>query len=276
MQGKARYAAITNRPVLTGLIFFLLMIISIASIFIFIPAIPQWDSYHQFADRREIWGIPNFWNVISNIPFFVISILGFTALSRQWHCNRITRKEGLLFLILFLGILLISVGSSYYHWAPDSNRLVWDRLPITIVFMALLSLTIMERISMKWGFALLFPLLASGICSVLYWHWSELAHHGDLRLYGLVQFYSMLLIGLILFLFPGSYPALKIYAWLFIFYLLAKICEYSDVMIYSLTNDVISGHTLKHLCAAMSAYCMVVILTSEKNDSAKGFNQLER
>jgi hypothetical protein len=37
-----------------------------------VPAIPQDQAYHQFADQRTLLGIPNFWNVVSNIPFVVV------------------------------------------------------------------------------------------------------------------------------------------------------------------------------------------------------------
>ena len=41
-----------------------------------VPAIPQDQAYHQFADQRTLLGIPNFWNVVSNIPFVVVGVVG--------------------------------------------------------------------------------------------------------------------------------------------------------------------------------------------------------
>src|SRR2546422_9702397 len=38
--------------------------------------ISQDAAYHEFADTRRLFGVPNFLNVASNIPFLVIGILG--------------------------------------------------------------------------------------------------------------------------------------------------------------------------------------------------------
>ncbi len=158
-----------------------------------------------------------------------------------------------------MGIFMTGIGSAYYHWSPDNDTLVWDRLPMTIVFMSLLSLTIMARIDFKLGFWLLIPLIIFGIFSVLYWHWTELLGRGDLRLYGIAQFYTIFLIIFILCFFPKSYPPLKIYVGMFIFYGLAKLFEHFDLAIYRL-GEIVSGHTLKHIFAAVSTYGVVVML----------------
>jgi hypothetical protein len=34
----------------------------------FAPPIPQDNAYHLFVDNRTIAGVPNFWNVVSNLP----------------------------------------------------------------------------------------------------------------------------------------------------------------------------------------------------------------
>ncbi|WP_173236155.1 ceramidase domain-containing protein [Legionella antarctica] len=261
------YAFITNNHKFVRTIFIALAIIIPLLVYIFIPRIPQWSSYHQFVDVRKTWGIPNFWNVVSNIPFFLVSILGLISVQQQWKNNNLTIKEIIVFLILFMGILLISIGSSYYHWSPDNNRLVWDRIPITIVFMSLLALTIMERVNFHLGLWLLIPLIALGIYSVLYWHWTELSGQGDIRLYGLVQFYSIFLILFILLLFPKPYPPLYLYIWMFIFYVLAKLFEYLDPIM----DGLLSGHTLKHLCAAISTYFIVVMVNVHQRDKTGSY-----
>ena len=266
MQGKTLYASIINKPKFAGALFIALTIIISSLVYLFISRTPQWLSYHEFADARKIWGIPNFWNVVSNIPFLVVGILGLISLQQQRKNKHLAVKEVIVFLILFIGVFLVGIGSSYYHWAPDNNRLVCDRIPITIVFMSLLSLTIMERINFNLGFGLLIPLAALGIFSVLSWYWTELSGQGDLRLYGLVQFYSIFLIVFILFLFPKPYPPFKAYLWMCIFYLIAKILEHFDPMIYG----VISGHTLKHFCAAISAYFIVVMVNAERTVQSVG------
>lgn len=261
MRISTLYRSLISHSKFAGIFLVMLMGLSFL-ILLFTPKIAQWSSYHHFADSRQIGGISNFWNVVSNSLFLLVSFLGFRALNNQWQNHRLNRKEALVFLLLFSGIFLIGLGSSYYHWSPDNDSLVWDRLPITIVFMSLLSLTIMERVNFKLGFRLLIPLVLFGIFSVLYWHQTEAAGQGDLRLYGLTQFYSMLLIVFILIFYPKPYPPLKAYLGMLLFYLLAKLCEYFDAGIYQF-NGLLSGHTLKHIFAAISTYFIVIIVKAK-------------
>lgn len=88
--------------------------------------------------------------------------------------------------MIFLGIFLTGFGSSYYHWNPNDSTLFWDRLPMTLSFMAILAVVVEERISARLGAVLLWPLLATGLLSLLLWRST-----GDLRLYGWVQFFSL-------------------------------------------------------------------------------------
>jgi hypothetical protein len=48
-------------------VLFGLMAVSLAGLLL-LPALPQDQSYHLFADCRAIAGIPNFWNVVSIFP----------------------------------------------------------------------------------------------------------------------------------------------------------------------------------------------------------------
>ncbi|MGH9563703.1 MAG: hypothetical protein ACRD3S_19795, partial [Terracidiphilus sp.] len=142
-----------------------------------LPRIPQPASYHQFADRRSLLGIPNFGDVASNLPFAVVGIWGLVFLLRtRFRKNAQTfldEWERWPYLFLFIGLLLTAFGSSYYHLAPDNARLLWDRLPMTITFMAMVSAVIAERISVRLGIWLLPFLLTVGLASVVQWEWSE-------------------------------------------------------------------------------------------------------
>lgn len=256
MQLKSWYQQITQGPHLAGFLLVFLILSGLLIFFLLVPQIPQWSSYHHFADQRKIAGIPNFFNVTSNFAFILVSITGFYALLR--HAKPLSRNEICLFFLLFSGIFLSGIGSAFYHWSPNNDSLVWDRIPMTLVFMSLLSLTIMERIHRRLGFWLCIPLLVFGIFSVWYWHYTELKGLGDLRLYALAQLYTILIILLILFLFPGSYPPLSAYLWMLFFYGLAKVCEYFDLGFYQAFG--ISGHSLKHIFAAIALYWTVLML----------------
>lgn len=262
MRTRMYYQALIGNPKTAGVVLIALMLAILLIVFLFSSKIPQWSSYHQFADTRSFLGIPNCLNVVSNLFFLLVSIWGFTRLRYQWVNNQLSNREAIVFSVYFTGVLLTCIGSSWYHLSPDNARLVWDRLPMTIIFMSLLSLTIMERVNGNLGFRLLIPLILFGIFSVLYWYWTELMHQGDVRLYGLVQFYSILLIVFILFFFPKPWPPASAYLGMLAFYILAKIFEAIDHEVYQFSGTVISGHTLKHLFAAMSTYYMVVILNA--------------
>src|SRR5579872_3553602 len=190
--------------------------------------VPQWESYHHFADTRAAFGIPNAWNVLSNLPFLFVGIWGFLKL---WKSKITTRTQDLCFAV---GVILTCFGSAYYHWAPDNARLVWDRLPMTLAFMSLLSALVTDHIEVKLGQRLLIPLLLLGVASVWYWRWSELAGHGDLRPYGLVQFYPVVGIPLILWLFPKKNAALGYLLWAVAAYVLAKVLEFRDAQLFGL------------------------------------------
>jgi hypothetical protein len=190
---------------------------------IFAPAIAQDETYHSFADQRTLAGIPNFWNVASNLPF---ALVGFLGLKKA--CDAAQR-------ILFTGVLLTAFGSAYYHWAPNDARLIWDRLPMTLVFMALVSIVIGRRF--------LFPLVAFGIASILWW-----IATGDLRLYAVAQFGAVFVVVFAMFF---STPARQLWPVLLL-YALAKLAEHFDQAIYAALP--VSGHTIKHLLAAAATY----------------------
>lgn len=217
------------------------------------PRVPQPAAYHNFADHRGWLGIPNFGDVVSNTGFAVVGIMGlYEMLRRPSRIRFLDPREKWPYLLIFFGLLLTAVGSSYYHLAPDNARLVWDRLPMTIVFMSLIATLIAERINVRAGLTLLPFLLAIGVGSVLQWRWSEAQGQGDLRFYAGVQLYAMLAVILALFLKP-RYTRGSDLAVLAAFYVLAKLSEMFDSQIFSF-GQIVSGHTIKHIAAAVGSY----------------------
>jgi len=168
-----------------------------------IEPITQNPAYHHFADQRRILHIANFFNVLSNLPFVIIGIMGIRLVALRQATGGLAELQA-MYLVFFIGVFLTGFGSAYYHFQPDNQTLVWDRLPMTIAFMALFSAIIGEYISVQLAQKLFVPLLILGITSVIYWHLTELDGHGDLRAYLLVQFLPILLVPLILLLFESK------------------------------------------------------------------------
>lgn len=246
-----------NPSVKIGIILFI-AIAGVSVTFTF-PPIPQGQDYFLFADSRSLGSIPNFGDVVSNIPFTLVGILGLLSLRRHWKDK--TRfanpLEAVPFFVAFIGLILLGPCSAYFHWAPSNESLIWDRLPMTLTFMAFFSIIIAERIQLKSGLYLLPILLAVGIGSVIYWSVTESAGQGDLRPYALVQFLPVLIIPLILMLFKplytGGWHLVEVIVW----YGLAKVFELLDGRIYVFSHHLMSGHTLKHLAAAIGIFGLV-------------------
>jgi hypothetical protein len=226
---------------------FLLTVIIIVNVFSLDP-IAQEMGYRDFADQKDWMIIPNFWNVLTNLGFLIAGTWGiYKSLSQ--------RPISYLALVLSIGVLMTFFGSSYYHWHPSNETLLWDRLPMTIIFMSFFVFIISTYISSRFKILLLLFFLFIGMSSVYYWEYTELHGHGDLRAYVIVQFLPMLLIPIILLLFRNNdLPSKKIIT-IFLWYILAKGCEHFDEQIFQ--SSFISGHSLKHLFASVSTYYMI-------------------
>jgi len=225
-----------------------------------LPPIPQDPAYHRLADSRAGLGFPNASNVLSNAGFVVVGALGL-AFAAGGGGVRAFREPGERwpYRVFFGGLLLTGFGSAYYHWEPGNARLAWDRLPLAITLMGLLAATITERIGVKTGSWLLGPLVAIAAGSVVYWHWTEQRGAGDLRLYALVQFYPVVAIPLMLWWLPPRYTRGGELLAAAATYAAAKVPELLDGWILSATRAV-SGHTLKHLLAALAGYWVLRML----------------
>ena len=231
-------------------------ILTLVGIFFLLP-MPQDPAFHHFADARPLWGIPNFGNVVSNLAFLAVGIYGLRVVDKAMAPAAIRAT----YLILFIGVVMTGLGSAHYHWHPSNDTLVWDRIPMTIVFMSFLSVTFSELAGRRIGFTFLLPLVAVGIGSVIWWHHTESLGKGDLRLYFWVQYFPMLAIVLLFWLYyePGIRPVMRIVAWIVVWYMIAKLFEFFDYPTYDAIG--ISGHTLKHLAAAVSTGYFVLLFS---------------
>ncbi|KAJ7527303.1 hypothetical protein O6H91_16G047800 [Diphasiastrum complanatum] len=242
------------------LLFFLLMLIT--------PRIPQDESYHDFADQRQFFGIPNALDVISNFPFLVIGIIGLVLCLKKKYFS--LRGEVWGWAFFFIGIAATAFGSSYYHLHPTDARLVWDRLPMTVAFASIMAVFIIERFDEWTGTVSILPLLAAGVISVAYWRYAD-----DLRPYALVQFVPCIAIPAMAIVLPPKYTHSSFWLWAAGCYLLAKVMEALDKQIFTWTGQVVSGHTLKHLSAAMvPVFTMIMVV--RRSEALERVSMLQR
>lgn len=239
------------------MLLWLIAIIAVVSI-AQVPAISQSAEYHHFADERSLFGIPNFGNVFSNFPFFVIGVWGMVYV--QKHKTQLGAFY-LGALTFSVGVLLVSLGSGYYHWQPSNQTLLWDRLPMTIGFMGLYALIVSAFVKAESGVKLLPWLVTAGIVSVFYWYATESLGQGDLRWYALVQFLPMILTLAILLMFKVQGLERRNLVMVLCWYGLAKILEMADLFLLDMTK-VVSGHSLKHIAAAIACYYVIRWLKS--------------
>lgn len=224
-----------------------------------LPPIPQDPAYHDFAVPLQVAGIPNFWNVVSNVPFVIVGVAGLLAVFYRLTCRGTKgRIVDLMYAVFFAGVLLTALGSSYYHWQPSNQSLVWDRLPMTLSFMSLFCMVVYHFESPRVATTLFVPLLVIGVWSVMYWSSSEASGTGDLRPYALVQFLPLIVLPFIIY--GRNAPDLpRRYLWMALgWYAVAKLLEGLDGWIAN-ALVVIGGHPFKHVFAAFATACIVTV-----------------
>jgi len=236
----------------------------IVAVFALVPPLAQPQTYHDFADPRGVWGIPNFGDVMSNTPFFFAGLFGLWVMLKRVGLGPWSEDARLPLAVFFTGVFLVAPGSAYYHLAPDNATLFWDRLPMTVAFMGLMAAVITDRVNSDKGVRIVLPaLIIFGAGSAIYWHITD-----DLRAYLLVQFLPVLIIPLIMLLWPhGKWITWRAILGVFVFYTLAKLTEHFDAEVLELMGGAISGHTIKHVFAALGPVAVACTLIKPRDQS---------
>lgn len=219
--------------------------------------IPQTENYHAFADEAAVLGIANGLDVLSNLGFAVVGLWGVVGLwPRRTHAGIARGWPG--YALFLIGLCLTSLGSAYYHLAPDNARLVWDRLPIALACAGLLA-GVWGQTALPQGRAApaagLLGLYA--VASVLWWYSTELQGAGDLRPYLLLQILPILLIPLWQAIYNAPVADRLWFGTALLLYVCAKLTEANDQAVLVATGMMVSGHTLKHLLATAAAAALV-------------------
>jgi hypothetical protein len=231
-----------------------LLLAPLAVLFATVGPIPQEPAYHALADRRAFFGVANFLNVATNAVFLLVGAVGL----QLWLTTRLGRGHR-SWGVFFFGVMLVALGSSCYHLDPGDATLVWDRLPMTVAFMALFSAMLAEKVAPEFEGKILPVALIVGMSSVLWWRYSN-----DLRLYAWVQFGPLLALVYMLIAYPARPGERRYLACGLAFYVIAKICESADNPIFAATSGAISGHSLKHLFAAVATFCVYLLLRTRE------------
>ncbi|WP_426210653.1 hypothetical protein [Massilia sp. TWP1-3-3] len=208
--------------------------------------IAQTANYHDFADQRTLFGLANAGDVLSNLGFLLVAMVGFAALRRA----RRDDPARLAYAVFFGAIGATALGSTWYHMAPDNARLVWDRLPIALACAALLAAAVRDAYPNTKTQLPLLVLTGLGALSVFWWSWS-----GDLRFYLLIQAAPLVLIPVLQWQ-SGAPMAQRTFFFVAIgLYVWAKLFEVADQAVFQALGFV-SGHTLKHLLAVAAAFVL--------------------
>jgi hypothetical protein len=215
--------------------------------------VPHSAHAHAFADQRRLLGLSNALDVLSNLPFLIVAGLGWRALLALPE-QALGATQRALCHVFFGGLALTSLGSSLYHALPSAATLVWDRLGMAVAFAGLLGLACAQRISLRAGLGMAVFALAGALASV--WVWQRTGH---VLPWAVVQFGGMAVV-LALACLRGKGMGM-VNLWLVIAaYAAAKLLEGADHAVYNFTEHLVSGHTLKHLSAAVAAWPVLVWL----------------
>lgn len=227
---------------------------------VLLPKIAQDPRYHGFADQRRWLGIPNAADVLSNLAFALVGVVGMARLLSGRRARFAPATEAGMWCIA-VGLVGTAAGSAWYHLEPSNASLFWDRLPMTLVFAGILGTALAQRVRghpARWALPLL---VAFGAASVVYWKSTgDLSPYVTLQLGGIV-----LLLWLLVATDRRSDPFP--WGWVVAWYALAKAAEALDWGIWNVTGGIVAGHALKHLLAAMASAAALWPLVSrpEKN-----------
>ena len=237
----------SDRALSVSELYVVLTLFAFGAIWLFLPFVPQPQGYHGFADQRPVLGIPNAADVLSNLAFVFVGLIGLYRLRQEsvQEPRPLVPVVRISLYVFFFGLFLTGFGSAYYHWNPNDETLVGDRLPMTVVFAGVFGALLAERISSRSGWAVLLLMLIVGPASVFWWKAT-----GDLAMYAVVQFGGMAAILLILSLTKKGrdpFPWWTLIAW----YAVAKVLEAGDVLVWNASRELFAGHALKHIAAAI-------------------------
>jgi hypothetical protein len=243
----------------------------LALVALFGPALPAAEVAiaSVFADGRSWHGLPNAMDVLSNLPFLLIGFWGLYRLNRIDRAHQEALAQFPLAppandppdntldcaWLFFAGLVATAAGSAFFHLVPDGARLAADRAGMAVAFAGLIGIAVCERVSQRAGWPAAWFVLMAGLLSA-----EVFQESGNVLPWAIVQFGGMALVLTLALATPmRGAVGLKL-GWVICFYALAKVFELADHAIYEATQQVVSGHTLKHLTASLAGLPVLAAL----------------
>jgi len=227
----------------------LLAVIALVALAATGPHLAPAANYHAFADQQSWRGVPHAGDVFSNFAFAIVGAMCLAAMRRARHA--LGDAERVLLALSGAGLLATFAASTWYHLAPDDARLVVDRAGMVFAFAGLLGLAAC-RVSSRAGLAVAATVLVAGPLSMQVlaatndlWPWAVLQGGGSVLLVALTGMRS-----------PAALPVP--WGWVVGLYGMAKLLEIGDHAVWSLTSGLASGHSLKHVVAAIAVMPVVL------------------
>jgi hypothetical protein len=243
----------------------------LALVALFGPALPAADVAiaSVFADNRTWHGLPNAMDVLSNLPFLLIGCWGLYRLNRIDRAHQQALAQFPLAppasdppdntldcaWLFFAGLIATAAGSAFYHLLPEAPRLAADRAGMAVAFAGLIGIAVCERVSQRAGWPAAWFVLTTGLLAA-----EVVQETGNVLPWALVQFGGMALVLTLALATPmRGAVGLKL-GWVIFFYVVAKAFELADHQIYEASGHLISGHSLKHLVAALAGLPVLAAL----------------
>lgn len=228
------------------------------------PFVPQAAHYHDFADQRALLGLPHAFDVLSNLPFLLVGLWGLWR--AVWQAPAAVQTSGARpwLALVFGGLVLTALGSSYYHLAPSDLRVFADRLGMVPVFAGVLGLALQSVLSQRAAVVTALLVLVLGPLGL--WVWLQT---GQLLPWAVLQGAGMVLL-VVLALWQWrhvvaapriQWPLGAVVGW----YALAKLLELGDALVWFISNHWVAGHGLKHLAAAIALVPLLYAVQRVRN-----------
>lgn len=216
-------------------------LIALAAFAVVARPIVRTPAFHVYADTRTWLGIPHAGDVLSNLPFVLVAAIA---------ALRVRTRDGFAYLAC-AGVALIGVGSAAYHAHPGDTTLALDWAPIVLALACITAAVVADRHGSRAGHLALAAGTLAALGSVAIWYLGGgTTGGGDMTAYVTVQLAGVALPPLVALSAPGRIPARDLLLAVAGF-LVARGFAANDAQLLDAIG--ISGHSLKHVAAALAA-----------------------